>query len=257
MDIRQDILSNRKSFLFYFDWDKYVQKMDDAQAGKLLKAILALALRGEQPDFSDDLALELSFIGIGDTIVRDTEKYVDKCRKNRENGANGGRPPKKEEPTDNPQKPNGYFGFSEKTGQNPQKPDRDIDIDTDSGRETDRGIDSDIGMDSEVIGDGYLRKYVYQDFISQWNQYAKYGVEKITELTEWQKTAIDNLVIKYDWIKVLEAMKRIEASDYLLGKTSKSNPISLKWFLVEENMVKVLEGKYDNKDYNPNPSKWQ
>lgn len=250
MDIRQDILNNRKSFLFYFDWDKYVQKMDDAQAGRLLKAILALALRGEHPDFSDDLALELSFIGIGDTIVRDTEKYVDKCRKNRENGANGGRPPK---PTDNPQKPNGYFGFSEETQRNPQKPDRDIDIDRDRETDIDRDIDTDndtdidMGQDDYVFHDGTCRKYAYEMFIEKWNMMCKYNMRKITILTDKQKSSIDQIIINYDFNTLLNAMDKANDSDYLIGK-DKNNGMNVDFFVKMASFEKIMIGFYDNKN---------
>ena len=245
MDIRQDILNNRKSFLFYFDWDKYVQKMTNDQAGRLLKAILALAMRGEQPDFSDDLALELSFIGIGDAIVRDTEKYVDKCRKNRENGANGGRP-KKEEPTDNPQKPNGYFGFSEKTEQNPEKPDIDIDSDRETDREIDSDIDIDNGQDDYAFHDGTCRKYAYEMFIDKWNSICTHGISKIKNLSKHQKDGIDTIIKSYDFKTLLNAVDKITESDYLMGK-KENNGVQLDFFLRIESFQKIIEDFYKNK----------
>lgn len=246
MDIRQDILNNRKTFLFYFDWDKYVQKMTDEQAGILLKAILDLAIRGVYPDFSSDLALELSFIGIGDTIVRDTDKYVEKCKKNRENGANGGRP-KKEEPTDNPKKPNGYFGFPEKTEQNPEKPDRDIDIDSDRNRDRERDRDSDIDIDNGsedyVFHDGSCRKYVYQMFIERWNNIC---TSKIKTLSDTQKKGIDNIVKAYNFKTMLSTIDKIQESDYLMGKKSNKS-IDVNFFLKEESFQKIMDDFYKNK----------
>ena len=252
MDLRQDILDNRKSFLVYFDWAKYVDKLTKEQNGSLFEAMVKLAMTGEDTDFSDDLVLSMVWIGVSDAIKRDTEKYISKCQRNRENGANGGRPRKDEK---NPEKPNGYFGLSTETQRNPEKP--DIDIDTDMDRETDIDRDSDIDIDTrdtDTIGRGYLREYVYGDFISTWNKYVKYGVEEISEFTTWQKSTIDNLIIKHDWTKVYKAVERIANSDYLLGKVNGSRPITLNWFLKEENMLKVFEGKYDSKS-SPNP--WQ
>ena len=247
MDIRQDILDNRKTFLFYFDWDKYVQKMDDAQAGRLLKAILALAMREEHIDLSDDLALEISFIGIGDTIVRDTEKYVDKCRKNRENGANGGRP--KKEPTDNPQKPNGYFGFSEKTEQNPEKPDIDIDIDSDrkTDIDIDRYIDIDNGQEDYVFHDGTCRKYGYEMFIDKWNSICTHGISKIKNLSQHQKDGIDAIIKAYDFNTLLYVVDKITESDYLMGKKNNSG-IQLDFFLKMESFQKIMNDFYRNKN---------
>ena len=246
MDIRQDILNNRKSFLFYFDWDKYVQKMTDEQAGILLKAILDLAIRGVYPDFSSDLALELSFIGIGDTIVRDTDKYVEKCKRNRENGANGGRP-KKEEPTDNPEKPNGSFGFPEKTEQNPEKPDRDIDSDSDmdKNRERDRDsvIDIDNGSEDYVFHDGSCRRNVYPMFIERWNNICP---SKIKTLSDTQKKGIDNIINAYNFKTMLSTIDKIQESDYLMGNKSNKS-IDVNFFLKEESFQKIMDDFYKNK----------
>lgn len=248
MSEREDILSKRTGFLFYFDWAKYVERLSTEQAGSLLQAILRLAMSGEDTDFSDDLALDLAFIGISDTIKRDTEKYISTARKNRENGAKGGRPHK--EPTENPQKPNGYFGLFEETQENPQKPDRDIDTDNDRDREID--IDSDIDIDSksdidkDTFHDGSYRPHVYPMFIEEWNKLCTAKIKKISNLTEHQKSSIDNIIRCYDFNTLLVAMKKIKDSDYLMGKKHHQGT-NVDYFLKMEVFQKVMDGYYDNK----------
>lgn len=259
MSDREDILSKRTGFLFYFDWAKYVERLSTEQAGSLLQAIIRLAMNGEDTDFSDDLALDLAFIGISDTIKRDTEKYIDKARTNRANGANGGRPRKDkdnpQEPTDNPQKPNGYFGFLEETHENPQKPDRDIDtdrdretdskIDTDSDRDSDIDIEADI--DTEVFHDGSCKKFVYPMFIDKWNTLCTAGINKIKTLTDSQKKSIDNIIINYDFNTLLMVMDNVKNSDYLMGK-GKHKGMTIDFFLKMDVFQKIMGGFYDNKE---------
>ena len=249
MSERQDILNNRKSFLVYFDWAKYVDKLTTEQNGSLFEAMVKLAMTGEDTDFSDDLVLDMVWIGVSDAIKRDTEKYIVKCKKNRENGATGGRPRKDEK---NPEKPNGYFGLSTETKRNPEKPDIDIDKDKDTktNSDTDNDIDSDKdkdivdGNNNDVIGTGFSRTYVYAQFIETWNTYSKYGVERIENLNQYQKDKIDQLVKLYDWVPVHRAMVNIGNSDYLLGQVDGSSPIKLNWFLTPANIEKILADKY-------------
>lgn len=254
MDLRQDILDNRKSFLVYFDWAKYVDKLTKEQNGSLFEAMVKLAMTGEDTDFSDDLALSLVWIAVSDAIKRDTEKYIVKCQRNRENGANGGRPRKDEK---NPEKPNGYFGLSTETQQNPKKTDIDIDTDTDTERDNDIDIDGDIDGDSKrIIGNGYVVEYIIKDFKNVWNANVKHGVKQLYEFTAEQQRRLEQLVIKHDWIKVRDAVDSIQYSDYLLGKTNGGKTIELDWFLREQNMLKVASHTYDTKGKRPQRG-WQ
>ena len=60
----------------------------------LLKAIYEYEINGVVPDFANDQVLRMCFLFFQKTLERDKEKYFEKCQKNAENGAKGGRPPK-------------------------------------------------------------------------------------------------------------------------------------------------------------------
>lgn len=60
----------------------------------LLKAIYEYEINGVVPDFANDQVLRMCFLFFQKTLDRDKEKYYEKCQKNAENGAKGGRPPK-------------------------------------------------------------------------------------------------------------------------------------------------------------------
>ena len=78
-----------KAINLYIDLYKRFEKFSDAQAGRLVKAMLRYGNTGEITDFSDDLALDVTFCGITDQIDRDFEKYRDICQKRSEIGRRG------------------------------------------------------------------------------------------------------------------------------------------------------------------------
>lgn len=117
--------------------------LDDAQAGTLLKAILAHECGEELPEM--DGMTEMLFSIIAEQLEFDAEKYEEACLKNVENGKRGGRPKKPTETQENPKKAVGFLenpkkavGFSEnptkpnETQRNPKKHDTDTETDTDT-----------------------------------------------------------------------------------------------------------------------------
>ena len=85
--------SEKKSFVLYYDLEQHVQLLSDEQLGRLLRAVFAYEIRGEIPNFNDDL-LSLCFSFIKVQLDIDKEKYRERCEKNTENEKKGGRPQK-------------------------------------------------------------------------------------------------------------------------------------------------------------------
>lgn len=83
----------KKSFILYCDYLEHIQMLDDAEAGKLFKAILQYAVDGSTAALSGASGMAFSFIKA--QIERDNADYEAKCEKLRENGSKGGRPPQK------------------------------------------------------------------------------------------------------------------------------------------------------------------
>lgn len=117
-----------KSFPVYLDYSKAVNKLSDAEAGQLFKALLEYADSGQDPPLEG--SLYAVFAIMQNQLDRDTEKYVQKCERLRQNGSKGGRPAKNKEPNENQEKP---FGFAEK----PKEADTDTVTDTDTDTVTD------------------------------------------------------------------------------------------------------------------------
>lgn len=68
----------------YYDWEDIFTTIPPEQCQRLMKAIFGFVKRGEVADFSDNLMLGLIYNQIEGTIRRDTEKYEERCRKNKE-----------------------------------------------------------------------------------------------------------------------------------------------------------------------------
>ncbi len=81
-----------KTFLMYKEWFPIIATMTNEQAGELLKAIYAYQNK-EPYELTDGLLLGI-FNMIKTRFEADTALYEEKCERNRENGARGGRPKK-------------------------------------------------------------------------------------------------------------------------------------------------------------------
>jgi hypothetical protein len=77
-------VKEKNSFVMYYDWEDIFTTIPPEQCQRLMKAIFGFVKRGEVADFSDNLMLGLIYNQIEGTIRRDTEKYEERCRKNKE-----------------------------------------------------------------------------------------------------------------------------------------------------------------------------
>lgn len=77
-------VKEKNSFVMYYDWEDIFTTIPPEQCQRLMKVIFGFVKRGEVADFSDNLMLGLIYNQIEGTIRRDTEKYEERCRKNKE-----------------------------------------------------------------------------------------------------------------------------------------------------------------------------
>ena len=80
----------KKSFLVYFDWEAPLQELSNEELGELFRAMFIYAKYGELIDF-EHRSLKLVFGFVKSAIDRDKASYEERCRKNAENGAKGGK----------------------------------------------------------------------------------------------------------------------------------------------------------------------
>lgn len=73
------------------------------------------------------------------------------------------------------------------------------------------------------------------------------SLPQVRSLTEKRKRAI-KLILKKHSLKELEMVfKKVEDSDFLNGSSDKWSGATFDWLIKEDNIVKVLEGNYDDK----------
>jgi hypothetical protein len=109
-------METKKSSIIYADWINIFEKLEDDEAGRLIKYFFRYL--NNIPSKKTDRITELMFEPIKNVLDRDSKKYESICLRNRNNGAQGGRP------KSNVEKPSGF-------NNNPKKPDSDSDSDSD------------------------------------------------------------------------------------------------------------------------------
>lgn len=88
-----------KSFIIHIDSLEILESLNNEQAGKLFKAIKQY--QEDQTIIEEDQLIKVALSPFISQFKRDKEKYDNICKRNRENGKNGGRP-KTEETQNNP-----------------------------------------------------------------------------------------------------------------------------------------------------------
>ena len=115
-------MADKKSFVLYTEYEENLEELPDAELGQLFRAIFSYVNRGVVPELSASTKMAFSFIR--KDLDRNQAKYEEICRKRREAGSKGGRPPKANADGENQtkaKKPNGFSGNQTKA----KKPDND------------------------------------------------------------------------------------------------------------------------------------
>ena len=77
--------SEAKGFLVYYDSEIIICRLADEEAGALFKSLFPYGKERIKPDFENNAALAMAFDILSMAIDRDKEKYIARCKKNREN----------------------------------------------------------------------------------------------------------------------------------------------------------------------------
>lgn len=132
--------NEKRSFLLYENYEKLFGLLPMEQRGMLITAIFEYE-RQQLVSVTLSDAANMAFQCIKDTLDRDREAYLEKCKKQSENGKKGGRPSK----ATLPEKTQKTQWFSEKT----KKADNDNDNENDNDNDIDNDIDNGNGNENE------------------------------------------------------------------------------------------------------------
>ena len=104
-------MAEKKSFVLYTEYEENIEELPDVELGQLFRAIFGYVNRGIVPELSPSSKMAFSFIR--KDLDRNQAKYEETCRKRREAGSKGGRPPKANADGENQTKAKKPNGFSE------------------------------------------------------------------------------------------------------------------------------------------------
>ena len=73
------------------------------------------------------------------------------------------------------------------------------------------------------------------------------SLPRVTKLTDKRKKAIKSILKKHSLEELKNIFKKVEYSSFLNGSSGKWSGATFDWILKESNLIKVIEGNYDDK----------
>lgn len=114
-------------------------------------------------------------------------------------------------------------------------------------------ISTTISQDIDTSSDTHKSEHTIQNISSEFDEIiAQFNsiclsLPKVSKLTETRKKAIKARLKDYSVEDLISLFERAEASDFLSGRSKQWTGCSFDWLLKPGNLIKVLEGNYDNK----------
>lgn len=277
-----------KYFQCYLDNETLIQHLSDEQAGRLLKYILEYANTGNKPCIEENV-LALAFDVMVQQIDRDFEKYRAKCEKNRarantrwQTDKNNNEENECGEYQDMPTHTNACQCMPTHTSAYQRMPahtnayqlcqdkEEDKDKNKDEYKEKDEEKNKDekeskdenknedeitsgaaaVSADASSACADTRNALKYHTVMNSFNWACK-SLPRVERLNSRRKQRIERAAAVLGELPFEEYFKRIEASDFLSGRNGKWQGCCFDWALKADNILKVLEGNYDNKPQIP------
>ena len=270
-----------KGFVLLYDYKPHLALLNDEERGQLLMALLEYGENGTEPNLSGMALMAFSFIR--GQLDRDMEKYRETCEKRSKAGQKGGRPPKTTETPENngenEEKPPGNEENSEKQDLSEDITENQTDFEeskesicfSEKANESKKtqiknknknknknksiinnattplpppGENSPAGEDAEEAAHTPYQKIVdlYHELCPSYPQLRNVSENRKKAIAARWKEYGGNLEI------FRELFTKAEASNFLKGQNPRKWSADFNWLMNSENMAKVLEGKYANKN---------
>ena len=271
-----EILDEKKSWLFYKTWNNMFLKLPKAEAGELLQAMCALE---EGVEFTiENPILEAVFSTIKEQMLANTERFY-KEKERRQNASKKGveaRAEKKKQsdnesltnnqPIVNQSLTNGQPIVNQSlTNRLPNVTYKDEDKDEVEEEEKDKktktvshsSLRSECSVPETGFGDSEnvppdekipveREQTNYKAVVDSYNSLCK-SFPKVTKLSEKRRKAIKARLKEYSLAKLEQAFALAEESEFLKGANNRNWMASFDWIISDSNLPKVLEGKYANR----------
>ena len=275
-----EILDEKKSWLFYKTWNNMFLKLPKAEAGELLQAMCALE---EGVEFTiENPILEAVFSTIKEQMLANTERFY-KEKERRQNASKKGveaRAEKKKQsdnesltnnqPVVNQPLTNGQPIVNQSLTNrlpNVTYKDKDEDKDEDEVEEEEKdkktktvshsSLRSECSVPETGFGDSEngqpdekitveREQTNYKAVVDSYNSLCK-SFPKVTKLSERRRKAIKARLKEYSLAELEKAFALAEESEFLKGANNRNWMASFDWIISDSNLPKVLEGKYANR----------
>ena len=272
-----EILDEKKSWLFYKTWNNMFLKLPKAEAGELLQAMCALE---EGVEFTiENPILEAVFSTIKEQMLANTERFY-KEKERRQNASKKGveaRAEKKKQ-SDNESLMNNQpivnqtltkrlpnVTYKDKDEVEDEDKDEVEDEDKDEVEEKDKktktvshsSLRSECSVPETGFGDSEngqpdekitveREQTNYKAVVDSYNSLCK-SFPKVTKLSERRRKAIKARLKEYSLAELEKAFALAEESEFLKGANNRNWMASFDWIISDSNLPKVLEGKYANR----------
>lgn len=281
-----EILDEKKSWLFYKTWNNMFLKLPKAEAGELLQAMCALE---EGVEFTiENPILEAVFSTIKEQMLANTERFY-KEKERRQNASKKGveaRAEKKKQsdnesltnnqPIVNQPLTNGQPIVNQSlTNRLPNATYKDKDEDKDKVEDEDEdeveeeekdkktktvshsSLRSECSVPETGFGDSEngqpdekipveREQTNYKAVVDSYNSLCK-SFPKVNKLSERRRKAIKARLKEYSLAELEKAFTLAEESEFLKGANNRNWMASFDWIISDSNLPKVLEGKYANR----------
>jgi hypothetical protein len=110
-----------------------------------------------------------------------------------------------------------------------------------------RKMDTEVRLVKDSLGEGSQdnEREETETFLTAYNNIS--SLPKAIKLTETRKKHIQARIKEHGIEICIQALDKIKASDFLSGKNNQGWKPNLDWIVNQSNMIKILEGAYDNK----------
>ena len=281
-----EIVDEKKSWLFYKTWNNMFLKLPKAEAGELLQAMGALE---EGVEFTiENPILEAVFSTIKEQMLANTERFY-KEKERRQNASKKGveaRAEKKKQsdnesltnnqPVVNQPLTNGQPIVNQSlTNRLPNVTYKDEDEDKDKVEDEDKdeveeeekdkktktvshsSLRSECSVPETGFGDSEngqpdekipveREQTNYKAVVDSYNSLCK-SFPKVTKLSERRRKAIRARLKEYSLAELEKAFALAEESEFLKGANNRNWMASFDWIISDSNLPQVLEGKYANR----------
>ncbi len=247
-----DNSEQRQSFTFYLSFEKAISKLEDTDQLTIYRAIARYSLFGEEPKNLDGFA-QLAWDLLEPTLKKSRTNFL--------NGRNGGAPIGNR---------NNRFSdiTTESTTEKQANYNRKHNTDTDTDTETDSVNYSNQRLESKkpsAFSPSVRLKLEHSDFVcvqTMWNECCP-TYRRVTKLTsksgkrcnrKGNITVCLNMLAeeakngsKSEALKMLRSVfEKVAKSKFLSGQNYRGWKANFDWVMKPDNLVKVLEGNYDD-----------